>query len=536
MTLLVEPVYFLLVDDLEENLLALEALLKRDGLVLLKARSGPEALELLLKHDVALALLDVQMPGMDGFELAELMRGPERTRRVPIIFLTAGAADSQRKFRGYEAGGVDFLVKPIEPHILRSKCEIFFQIFRQRQEVALQRDQLQAAHEENQRLLAESRRQADALREADKRKDDFLAMLAHELRNPLAPISSSVEILRIDPSGQNQVEAREVIGRQVAHMSHIIDDLLDVARIARGKIELRSEPCDLNVIAQQTADDYAQLFISSDILFERDFAPGALPILGDKVRLAQVIGNLLHNAAKFTSAGGRVRLRTCLDQPSRMAEVMVSDTGAGLDASTLSRVFEPFSQVNPTVDRGKGGLGLGLALAQGLIRLHQGSIFAHSAGIGKGAVFSFTVPVASAARPEGGTTVRPPAPASHKPLKILLVEDNHDSAISLQRLLTMIGHQVEVAFDGETGLEIARQFLPDVVLSDLGLPGKIDGYTLARIIREEWSARPPRLVALSGYGHEQARDKTSQAGFDVHLVKPVDFGALSNLLEQVAPR
>jgi response regulator RpfG family c-di-GMP phosphodiesterase len=219
--------HFLLVDDLEENLLSLEALLRRDGLVLLKAHSGDEALELLLQNDVALALVDVQMPGLNGFELAELMRGNERTRRVPIIFVTAGNADSQRRFRGYEAGAVDFIHKPIESDILRSKADVFFELYRQRQQIAIQRDELKA--------------HSDALEEADRRKDEFLATLAHELRNPLAPVRHGLDILRKSPDSAEAPEIREMMHRQLVHLVRLIDDLLDVSRVSQGKIELRKK-------------------------------------------------------------------------------------------------------------------------------------------------------------------------------------------------------------------------------------------------------------------------------------------------------
>lgn len=236
-----EPAYFLIVDDLEENLLSLEALLKRDDVVILKARSGPEALELLLTHDAAVALLDVQMPGMDGFELAELMRGNERTRRVPIIFLTAGSADRQRPFRGYEAGAVDFLHKPFDTDILKSKIAVFLELYRQRRQIARQRDALQASAEQNARLLAESRRYAAALEEADRRKDEFLATLAHELRNPLAPIRNGLQILTMTPEPEVAEDVREMMERQLKHLVRLIDDLLDVSRISEGKIDLRRE-------------------------------------------------------------------------------------------------------------------------------------------------------------------------------------------------------------------------------------------------------------------------------------------------------
>ena len=212
-----EPVHFLLVDDLEGNLISLEALLRRDGLVLLKARSGDEALELLLRYDVALALIDVRMPGLDGFELAELMRGAERTRRVPIMFVTAGDADRQRRFRGYEAGAVDFIQKPIEPDILRSKAEVFFELYRQRQQIVAHRDALKA--------------NSDALKEADRRKDEFLATLAHELRNPLAPLRHGLDILRRSPDSAEAAEIRDIMDRQLNHLVRLIDDLREAGRV-----------------------------------------------------------------------------------------------------------------------------------------------------------------------------------------------------------------------------------------------------------------------------------------------------------------
>ncbi len=241
------PVYFLLVDDLEENLLSLEGLLRRDGLVLLQARSGLEALELLLQYDVALAILDVQMPDMDGYELAELMRGTERTRRAPIIFLTAGAADRQRRFRGYEAGAVDFLNKPIEPDILRSKASVFFELSQQRNQIAAQRDELKSY--------------AAALTEADRRKDEFLATLAHELRNPLAPIRNGLDILRKSPTAPNADEIREVMDRQLSHLVRLVDDLLDVSRVSQGKIELRKARIALSDVVKTALDASNPLII-----------------------------------------------------------------------------------------------------------------------------------------------------------------------------------------------------------------------------------------------------------------------------------
>lgn len=532
------PVHFLLVDDLEENLLALHALLRRDGLVLHKARSGPEALELLLLHDMALAIVDVQMPVMDGFELAELMRGMERTRRVPLIFLTAGNADRKRRFRGYEAGAVDFLHKPIEPDILRSKADVFFELYRQRQEVSQQRDELKAADEEKIRLLEESRRHADALKEADRRKDEFLAMLAHELRNPLAPVSNAVEILRL--SGAKDPEAVdmacEILSRQVSHMARLIDDLLDVARIARGKVQLRTGHCDLAAVVRQTAEDYRPTFVSSSVNFEVDVPEQPFHLIGDPTRLAQVIGNLLHNAGKFTPAGGTVRVRAQIDDADGSAVVTVCDSGVGLDAKVLSRLFEPFSQADQTLDRGKGGLGLGLTLVKGLIELHGGTVAAESDGPGHGSKFTLRLPLLKNGNPETIAATNSNVVPTNGKLRVLIVEDNRDAAQSLQMLLSLLGHQVEVAFDGRSGLAAAQGRRPDVVISDLGLPGDLDGYALARELRADATLADLYLIALSGYGRDDDRRQARAAGFDRHLAKPVDAACLDAALADIPQR
>ena len=535
MTTVIEPVYFLLVDDLEENLFALEALLRRDGLVLLKARTGEAALEYLLQHDVALAIVDVQMPGMDGFELAELMRGSERTRRVPIIFLTAGSTDWNRRFRGYEAGAVDFLHKPIESDVIKSKADVFFELFKQRQEVANQRDDLKSASEEIKRLLKESLSYAQALRDADQRKDDFLAMLAHELRNPLAPVRNAVEILRLPGVTPVQIaQTREIISRQVTHMVRLVDDLLDVARIARGKIQLRIERCDLSSLVRQTAEDYRQTLTDAGVTLKLSISDSPMWVSGDPIRIAQIFGNLLHNAAKFTPRDGFVEVCAARNAEKTQATISVRDTGVGLDERVLTHLFEPFSQADQKLDRDKGGLGLGLALVKGLVELHSGSVQAESEGPGKGSRFTIRLPLEPdlEVKFEGSTGIADQAAVGR--LRILLVEDNRDAAITLKMLLTLMGHEVFVAYDGPEGLELAMSLIPDVVISDLGLPGAIDGYALANEIRSEATLSGVYLIALSGYGQDDDRRRTEGAGFDRHFVKPVEPESLQDALSKFA--
>jgi signal transduction histidine kinase len=373
------PVHFLLVDDLSENLVSLEALLRREDLVLLKARSGEEALELLLRHDVALALLDVQMPGMDGFELAEFMRGAMRTRHVPIIFLTAGtAADAQRRFRGYEAGAVDFINKPIEPDVLRSKANVFFDLYRQRQQLERQRDELEAA--------------AQALRRADRHKDSFLAVLAHELRNPIAALAGGLHLLGKDIPTERSTDIRARMDRMLSHLSHLVDDLLDVSRVNEGKIVLKKERIALGEILTSAIEASQHHIDQSGHTLVTDIDTGPIWLDADHTRLAQVVGNLLNNAAKYTPAGGTVTLSA--HRHGAVAEIRVSDTGVGIPSELQAGIFEIFAQVEDHLSKSQGGLGIGLALCKQLVALHGGSIDVASAGLNKGSTFTVTIPLA----------------------------------------------------------------------------------------------------------------------------------------------
>ncbi|HEY3968173.1 MAG TPA: response regulator [Planctomycetaceae bacterium] len=523
-----DPVYFLLVDDLEENLLALQALLRRDGLVLLTARSGTEALELLLKHDVALAFVDVQMPGMDGFELAELMRGAERTRRVPIIFLTAATADRQRRFRGYEAGAVDFLQKPIEPDILRNKAEVFSELFRQRQEVTRQRDELKIAAEKITQLLIESRSYAAALQEADRRKDEFLAVLAHELRNPLAPIRNAVEFLRAKvPPTPDLVWARDVIDRQAEQLSRLVDDLLDVSRVSRGKIELRRETVPLRSVVESAIEASRPLIDSRRHELIVDIPAEQVLLHADPTRLSQILMNLLNNAAKYMDGGGRIWL--IAEQQAENVTIRVKDAGVGISAAMLPRIFEIFTQVDSTLERSEGGLGIGLTLVKRLVELHGGTVHAHSEGPGQGSEFIVRLPIAPqqdvASQAASAETQKIVPLARHR---ILVVDDNRDSANSLAMLLRVMGHEVRTAFDGLEALEVIGHFRPETVLMDIGLP-KLNGYDAARRVRTDFGSEIV-LIALTGWGQEDDRRRSKEAGFDFHLTKPVELGALQEML------
>lgn len=514
MTSEVGPVYFLLVDDLEENLLSLEGLLRRDGLVLLKARSGTAALELLLQHDVALAILDVQMPEVDGYELAELMRGTERTRRVPIIFVTAGAADRQRRFRGYETGAVDFLTKPIEPDILRSKASVFFELYRQRHQIAAQRDELKAY--------------AEALTQADRRKDEFLATLAHELRNPLSPIRNGLDILRASPTAPNSGEIHDMMDRQLSHLVRLVDDLLDVSRVTQGKVELRKKQIALSEILKTAVEASNPLISAGRHELIVDLPDTEVWLDADLTRLSQVVSNLLNNAAKYTPEGGRIVLSARRDREEALIDV--SDNGIGIPSDMLPRVFDLFTQVRDNLARSRGGLGIGLALVKQLVEMHGGSIAAESAGPAKGSSFRLRLPLVEAA-PVAFSAAEPRSPVALQDakLKVLVVDDNFDVAQTVGWMLETIGHDYRLVHEGELAVQTAQEYRPDAILLDINMPG-MDGYAVCRELRQRTLFDNTAIIAQSGLGQTQDRARTDESGFDHHLVKPVNMDRLEKLL------
>jgi signal transduction histidine kinase len=370
-------VKFLLVDDLPENLLSLEALLQRDELMLLKARSGDEALELLLQHDVALALIDVQMPGLNGFELAELMRGNERTRRVPIIFVTAGTHTAERRFQGYEAGAVDFIQKPIEPDILRSKAEIFAELYRQRKMISEQRDLLEV--------------QTRALQLADNRKNEFIGVLVHELRNPLAALNGGLKILSRKPDAGKIEQIHGLMHQQMDHIIRLVDDLLDVSRITQGKINLVKSDFDLRDAIHSALDMTGQAIEERNHAVTVRVPDQPCRVFADKVRLTQCVSNLVNNAAKYTPMGGQIEV--ALELHPRTYRISVTDNGLGLSAEAAGAIFRMFEQVEEHRDHAHGGLGIGLALVKQLMELHGGDVTVWSDGPGLGSVFTLELPI-----------------------------------------------------------------------------------------------------------------------------------------------
>lgn len=371
-----------------------------------------------------------------------------------------------------------------------------------------------------------------ALKHADRRKDEFLAMLAHELRNPLAPVRNSLEIMKRAHGDLTLIEqARNTMDRQITHLQRLVDDLLDISRISQDKLTLRIERVELARVIHQAVETCRPLADLSRHELEITLPAEPITLDADPVRLAQVFSNLLNNACKYTEPGGQIRLVARRDNNDVV--VSVKDTGVGIAPEMLPRVFEMFTQVDRAAERSQGGLGIGLTLVRRLAEMHGGTVEAHSDGPGRGSEFVVCLPIL-AAEPEPGTAAAPDQAAVTR-RRILVVDDNRDAAASLSMLLKISGHETHLAHDGLAAVEAVAALHPDVVLLDIGLP-KMDGYAAARRIREQPGGADLLLIALTGWGQEEDRRKSSDAGFDAHLVKPVDHVQLLELLSTTASR
>ena len=721
----------LVVDDNPANLGSLEALLKDTGADIVKAHSGNQALLELLSREFALVLLDIQMPTMDGFETAQLIRSRDKTRHLPIIFLTAFHRSETNVLQGYSLGAVDFLFKPIVPEILRSKVVFFLELHAKNLEIRRQTELLHSAEKrEHERNLAEQRQRYErallqeeaererriaeahrlrteeleraqdamrrsaqrlelladsanrllvaphpelevqtlcgdmarhlgleayfhygleedgrlslrghrglsedvtaqfervamgqglcgqvaaersravvdtqhplvirppsivhaghfaaaacfpllaqdrllgvlgfatrsertfegdelammqafcdqlavaldrarlisALQDSDRRKDEFLAMLGHELRNPLAPIRNALEVFRLrggeDPKMQRAVKATE---RQVRQMVRLVDDLLDVSRITRGKVELRRERVFVADVVELAVHATESLFASRGQTLTVNLPQEPLMLDADSARLAQVLGNLLQNAAKYSDAGAKTELSVLRDAGEVV--VRVRDQGIGLRPQMLNKVFDLFVQEAPASDRALGGLGIGLTLVKRLVEMHGGTVRARSEGLGHGSEFEVRLPVLQETLPAAEALESAVAADPLAPLDILLVEDNPDIRETMRDLLELQGHRVTEAGDGVAGVEKLLAEKPKLALVDIGLPG-LDGYEFAERVRKAEGGLSTRLVALTGYGTADARQRAIASGFDEHLVKPISAEDLLRVLRRFAP-
>jgi PAS domain S-box-containing protein len=377
--------------------------------------------------------------------------------------------------------------------------------------------------------ITERRRAEEALRESARRKDEFLAMLAHELRNPLAPIRNAAQVLKLlGPPEVDQRWALGVIERQTQHLMRLVDDLLDVSRITQGKIALRREPVDLALVVQHAVEECRAAIDERRQRLQVAIPTGAVRVEGDLTRLVQVVGNLLHNAAKYTPEGGNIWLEVSAEHGR--ATVRVRDDGVGVAPELLPHVFDLFTQADRSLDRSQGGLGIGLTLVRRLVELHGGTVEAKSEGAGRGSEFSVTLPLLEAepaSDPPASAGAGTRAGATGQ--RVLLVEDHADSAEMLAYLLRLEGHEVRTASDGPSALELAASFEPEIVLCDIGLPG-MNGYEIAERLRTRSEISRTRLIALSGYGQAEDRRRSKEAGFEFHLTKPVEPEALIALL------
>src|SRR4051812_12764658 len=372
--------------------------------------------------------------------------------------------------------------------------------------------------------ITERVRAQQALQDEARHKDEFIATLAHELRNPLAPIRNAVTLLQLRKDLDAGLRTLgELIDRQVTQLARLVDDLLDVSRIRFGKVQLKRAPIDLREVARDAVATSEPLFAAADHRLSLELGNEPVWVNADRVRLAQVISNLLNNAARYTPAGGRIKL--AITHGESEAGIAVEDNGIGIEPAQLGRVFEPFAQLKAREALASGGIGIGLALAKALVELHGGQISAESAGAGKGSRFVACLPRASAPQAVPAGT----AAAGTSRRRLLLVDDNVDSATSQAALLRILGHEVEVAYDGEAALAKAGEFRPEIVLLDLGMPG-MDGFEVARRLRASKEGKRVKLVAQTGWGQLEDRRRTREAGFDAHLAKPVDIDSLQQLL------
>jgi PAS domain S-box-containing protein len=633
----------LLVDDQPARLLTYEAMLATLEVRCVRSLSGEAALHHLLKHDFAAVLLDVNMPGMDGFEVARLIRERPRLERTPIIFVTGVEVSALEHLKGYEVGAIDYISVPIVPEILRSKIAVLCELHQRHRELdelnralkeaRLELDSKHASELANQkqmfeavlantpdlayvwgldhrfvyanegllklwgktsaeaigknclelgyepwhaelhgreidqiiatkkpirgevpftgafglrhydyllvpvlgangdvvavagttRDITEHKQLEEALRQSDRRKDEFIAMLAHELRNPVAPIRNAAEILAQVSTDERLVGLAGVLKRQTGQLSRLLDDLLEVARITQGRIELRPETVAIQVCVQMAVEAvepmikerHQQLSVTREGL--------SIFVSADKARLTQCIVNVLTNASKFTPERGGISVNTRVEGGEAIIEV--ADTGIGISAELLPQLFDLFVQGPRSLDRAEGGLGIGLSVCKQLTEMHGGHITGSSEGAGRGATFAIHLPIA--------TDIAAPREPLLEEIKtkraILVVDDNTDAADSTATLLEVDGHNVKAVYTPEAGLAEIEIFKPDLVLLDIGLP-RMTGYEVVRRIK---AAHPSIfVVALSGYGSPEDRERAKVAGFDAHLVKPVDFDVLRQLLNR----
>jgi signal transduction histidine kinase len=530
------PVEVLIVDDEARNLDALEAILCDPAYRLLRAQDADTALRLLLTHDVAAIVLDIKMPDINGFDLARMIKDTKRFRGTPIVFLTAHMVEDQDVIAGYGVGGADYLTKPVNPQVLRQKVAVFAELFSKTRELGTVNVELAELNEKLEERVkertAELEKSEAALRLADQQKDEFLAILAHELRNPLAPLRTGLDLLLRQPGPRTPSVERtfSAMNRQLDHMVRLIDDLLHVSRWSQGSFELRPEALELGNVIETALEGVFAWFERRGQTLSVELERGIVARV-DPTRFAQILTNLLHNASKFTPQGGAVSIKLTRDTDA--AVVRIVDSGVGIPTDQIERVFDMFLRIRREGGASEPGLGIGLALARRLAEMHEGTLTLSSPGEGLGTTLELRLPVVQSSTQEAeGAGQRPGSSKdSGVPLDIVLVEDNDDGAEVLSTWLEGLGHRVIVARTGQTALDEIRERRPNLVICDLGLPD-ISGLDVCRGVRQ-FAGEQPAMVALTGWGRETDVSLSEEAGFDLHLVKPVSPDALDGLLKRV---
>ncbi len=517
-----EKVSILVVDDRADKLLTYEVMLAELNQKLVCARSGKEALRHLLRQDFAAILLDVNMPGMDGFETAALIRQRQRSETTPIIFVSAINDTVTHISRGYSLGAVDYILTPVVPDILRAKIAVFVDLFKKTEQIKRQAEEREKLIRE-QAVAEHARVEAERASEA---KDKFLAMLSHELRTPLTPVLASVATLEHEDTLPEMMhEPLQLIRRNVELEARLIDDLLDLTRISKGKVQLSFEIVDAHTLLRNALEICQSDITDKKLDLRTELSASQVHLRADPARVQQIFWNLIKNAVKFTPQGGKLAIRSGNNREGQF-QIEVEDSGCGIDGGALPKIFHAFEQGGRTQ---LGGLGLGLAISKALVEAHQGSICAESDGRGRGAKFTAVFPTCLP-DPTHYSVFPPQSTAKRKSLRLLLVEDHQDTNQSLTRMLRRRGYEVHPAFDVRSGLDLAASQEFDVLVSDIGLPDG-SGTELFRTLRAQ---RQIFGIALSGYGMEEDICRSRDVGFSHHLVKPVDLNKLDSLIQEIS--
>jgi signal transduction histidine kinase len=540
----VRKVNILVVDDRDENLMALEAVLSDPSYRLVRAKSGREALKEVLDQDFALILLDVVMPGVDGYETATLIRERPRSSKTPIIFLTANDFGVNYVFRGYTVGAVDYLVKPVPADVLRSKVAVFVELFRRQEalrkgqeeletkiadrtkELATTNVALSAEIEERAQILKREQAARVEAERANRLKDEFLATLSHELRTPLNAIMGWAHVLTQTSHDRDTVQrAANVIRQNATSQAQLIDDILDVSRIVGGRLVIESGLVTVKRVIEDAIDSLMPAAQAKAIHVTRELADD-LHILGDRDRLQQVVWNLVSNAFKFTPKGGSVTVR--LAESDGDVQIEVADTGIGIAGDFLPFVFDRFRQADSSMSRRHNGLGLGMAIVRHLVELHGGTVTVESAGENQGTTFRLRLPKHTGPAPDEvalpGRKLPDEVPVTDldrlNGLHVLIVEDDADSRNVLALLLQRLGALVEAVSSAGEAYDRLTKRRPDVLVSDIGMPDE-DGYSLIRRVRVLCGDHRLPAIALTAYARKQDAEAAIGAGYDQHLPKPV---------------